>query len=84
MHVQFYAAFVRSVGYISHFLHICLHLIATIKQKLDDLILAVATIREGQSTNQHNLDKCFKKLKEDVTAAQEDATEQDIKTAKRE
>ena len=48
---------------------------ATTEQKLDDLILAVAALREGQSTSQCNLDERFKMLKEDVTMAQEDATE---------
>jgi len=64
---------------------------STAEEKLDFLIKSVAAIREDQAAtndkmadNKRNLDDRFRKLKKNVVAAQEDATERAIKRARRE
>ena len=54
------------------------------EEKLDNLIQSVATLTEYQKTSQRELDEKLKKLEQDVATAQEDATKQAIKRAKRE
>ena len=53
------------------------------KEKLDALIKSVADLNKSQKTHQRDLDIKLKKLEEDIAAAQEDATERAIKSAKR-
>jgi len=54
------------------------------EEKLDNLIQSFATLTEYQKMSQWELDEKLKKLEQDITTAQEDATKRAIKRAKRE
>ena len=64
---------------------------STTEEKLDNLIASVASfndnqraLNQSQQASQVSLDQWFRKLEEDFTKAQEDATERAIKHARRE
>ena len=57
---------------------------SSIEEKLDNLIRWVADFIKCHKMSQWELDKKLKNLEQDVATAQEDATKQAIKQAKRE